>query len=152
MSSSFAPAALPPAMTVRRPGERIILSPEGIASAPFRVEPLFESAREGEMTAMRAALDPGTLTRWHSHPAGQFLLAISGLGRAQRSGGPVERLQPGDCVWFAPGERHWHGASETAPFTYVSFQPFARGRVVDWLEPVDVSAPFEGPLCGSAPR
>lgn len=126
-------------MTLRRPGERVIPSPDGIASAPFQVEPLFESVREGEMTAMRAALDPGTVTRWHSHPAGQFLLALSGLGRAQKSGGPIEMLRPGDLVWFAPGEHHRHGASEAEPFTYLSIQPVAGGRVVDRLEPVDLS-------------
>ncbi|WP_445681156.1 cupin domain-containing protein [Radicibacter daui] len=150
MSSSADPAALPPVMTLRRPGEHIVSSPEGIASAPFRVEPLFESVREGEMTAMRASLDPGTVTRWHSHPAGQFLLAVSGLGRVQKSGGPIETLQPGDLVWFAPGERHWHGASEAMPFTYVSIQPVAGGRVVDWLEPVDLSGSATGHHQGSA--
>jgi quercetin dioxygenase-like cupin family protein len=130
------PRALPAAMTIRRPGAAIARAPDGIASAPFWAEVLFDSAQEGENTIMRAHLDPGAITHWHTHPRGQLLYALSGVGLAQRDGGPVEELRGGDCVWFAANERHWHGAAPTSPFVYVSIQGVRDGAMVRWLEPV----------------
>ena len=129
----------PTAMTIRRPGGAV-RSPDGIASAPFWVEALLEGSAAGENAAMRATLDPGTITNCHTHPRGQLLYALSGIGRAQRDGGPVEEIRPGDAVWFAAGEKHWHGAAEDAPFSYVSIQATDGERFVDWLEPVEISS------------
>ena len=129
-------AACPPRMTIRRVGETVSRSPEGIASAPFWVEMLLASNVEGENTVMRATLDPGVVTHWHTHPRGQFLYVLSGVGRAQRDGGPVEEIRAGDCVWFAPGEKHWHGAGAQSPFSYLSVQAVEGGTAVHWLEPV----------------
>ena len=97
-------ASNPKAMTVSRPG-RAVRSPEGVATAPFWVEMLLEGSADGENTAMRATLDPGTITRWHTHPRGQLLYVLSGHGLAQSEGGPVAELRAGDAVWFAAGER-----------------------------------------------
>jgi quercetin dioxygenase-like cupin family protein len=138
MSENLAakPRALPAAMTIRRPGAAIGRAPDGIASAPFWAEVLFDSAREGENNIMRAHLDPGAITHWHTHPRGQLLYVLSGVGLAQRDGGPVEELRGGDCVWFAADECHWHGAAPTSPFVYVSIQGVHEGAMVHWLEPV----------------
>ncbi|MBP0583112.1 cupin domain-containing protein [Labrys sp. LIt4] len=127
---------LPREMAVIRAGGAIEMAPEGIASAPFRVEHLIAGARDGEPTAMRAMLDPGVRTHWHSHPLGQLLLAVSGSGLAQRRNGPLVELDPGDAVWFAPGELHWHGAGQVDAFVYVSVQALQNDRAVDWHEPV----------------
>jgi quercetin dioxygenase-like cupin family protein len=116
------PRALPAAMTIRRPGAAIARAPDGIASAPFWAEVLFDSAREGENTIMRAHLEPGVVTHWHTHPRGQLLYVLSGVGLAQRDGGPLEELRGGDCVWFAPDERHWHGAARASPLVYIAFK------------------------------
>ncbi len=72
--------------------------------APFRTE---ATARVGGATV---TFEQGARTAWHTHPLGQTLIVLSGLGRCQRAGGSVEAIRPGDIVWFAPGERHWHGA------------------------------------------
>ncbi len=127
----------PLTMTIRRPGS-VTRSPDGVASAPFWVEMLLEGEARGENTAMRATLDPGTVTNWHTHPRGQLLYVLSGIGRAQRDGGPVEELRTGDAVWFAPNEKHWHGAAADSPFSYISIQATDGERFVDWLEPVEV--------------
>ncbi|MDK4732548.1 cupin domain-containing protein [Rhizobium sp. CNPSo 3490] len=128
-------AANPKSMTVRRPG-KVARSPEGVATAPFWVEMLLEGT-DGENTAMRATLDPGTITRWHTHPKGQLLYVLAGQGLAQNEGGLVEELRAGDAVWFAPGERHWHGAAADSPLTYISIQPAENGSFVEWLDPVE---------------
>jgi quercetin dioxygenase-like cupin family protein len=138
MSANIVAAARanPREMTVRRVGAGIARAPDGVASAPFWAEMLLESATNGESTAMRATLDPGARTHWHTHPRGQLLYALSGLGVVQRDGGPVEELRPGDCVWFAPRERHWHGAHPQSAFSYLSVQAVEDGVYVRWMEPV----------------
>ena len=80
--------------------------------------------------------EPGARTAWHTHPLGQALIVTAGLGRVQRAGGPVEEIRPGDVVWFAPGEKHWHGASPTTAMTHIAIQEVKDGKVVDWMEKV----------------
>lgn len=127
--------ALPMQMTIRRAGAAT-RAPDGIASGPFRVEMLLASSRDGENTAMRATLDPGIVTHWHSHPRGQILYVLSGVGRVQRDGGGIEEVRADDCIWFAPDERHWHGATPDSVFSYISIQAVHRGTAVRWMEPV----------------
>jgi len=127
----------PERMTIRLPGNAV-RSPVGSATAPFWVEMLLEGAADGENTAMWASLDTGTITRWHAHPRGQLLYILSGKGLAQRDGGAIEELRTADAVWFAAGEKHWHGAGPDSPFSYLSIQAAEAGRFVDWLEPVEV--------------
>jgi quercetin dioxygenase-like cupin family protein len=80
--------------------------------------------------------EPGARTAWHTHPLGQTLIVTSGCGRAQREGGPVEILRPGDIVWIPPGEKHWHGAAPTTAMSHIAIQERHDGRGVDWLEHV----------------
>ena len=80
--------------------------------------------------------EPGARTAWHTHPLGQTLIVTFGLGRAQRWGGPVEEIRPGDIVSFAPGEKHWHGAAPTTAMTHIAIQEKLDGKPVDWLEHV----------------
>jgi quercetin dioxygenase-like cupin family protein len=129
--------ANPSEMTICRPGTEVHRSPDNVASAPFWVEMLLDSAQDGETTAMRTVLDPGVISNWHTHPLGQILYVLSGVGRTQREGGPIEEIRAGDCVWFASNERHWHGASVNSPFSYLSTQGGENGRFVAWMEPVE---------------
>jgi hypothetical protein len=56
--------------------------------------------------------------------------------RQQRAGGPVEEIRPGDVVWIAPGEKHWHGATPTTPMTHIAVVERLNGKNIDWLEKV----------------
>ena len=80
--------------------------------------------------------EPGARTAWHTHPLGQTLIVTAGCGRAQREGGPIEEIRPGDVVWFAPGEKHWHGAAPTTAMTHIAIQEALDGKAVDWMEKV----------------
>ncbi len=80
--------------------------------------------------------EPGARTAWHTHPLGQTLVVTAGLGLVQREGGPIEKIRPGDVVWFEPGEKHWHGASPSTGMTHIAIQEKLDGKVVDWLEHV----------------
>ena len=67
---------------------------------------------------------------------GQTLIVTAGYGWAQRWEGPIEKIRPGDVVWFSPGKKHWHGATPTTSMTHIAIQEKKDGEVVDWLEKV----------------
>jgi len=101
-----------------------------------RIDPLFQAPAWARVAGARVTFEPGARTAWHTHPLGQTLIVTAGLGRAQREGGPIEELRPGDVVWFPPGLRHWHGASPTSAMTHLAIQEQLNGKAVDWLEHV----------------
>jgi len=72
------------------------------------------------ISASSVHFTPGARTAWHKHPNGQTIFVTEGAGRAQRRGGPVEAILPGDRVFFEPGEEHWHGASPTRLMTHLA--------------------------------
>jgi quercetin dioxygenase-like cupin family protein len=102
-----------------------------------RIDPLF-AARESARAAAAATVtfEPGARTAWHTHPLGQTLIVLSGLGWTQREGGQVQEIRPGDVVWFPPGLKHWHGATPTTAMSHIAIQEHQNGKVVDWLEKV----------------
>ncbi len=101
-----------------------------------RIDTPFSATAPGRAGGAIVTFEPGARTAWHTHPLGQMLIVTAGLGLAQREGGPVEEIRPGDTVWFAPGEKHWHGASPTVAMTHVAIAEAQDGKVVDWLEHV----------------
>ena len=101
-----------------------------------RVDPLFDAPAPARVGGASVTFEPGARTAWHTHPLGQTLLVVAGCGWARREGGPVEEIRPGDVVWFAPGERHWHGATPTTAMTHVALGEKLDGKVVDWMEQV----------------
>lgn len=101
-----------------------------------RVDPLFTPTEPARTVGASVTFEPGARTAWHTHPLGQTLVVTAGCGRAQRWGGPVEEIRPGDVVSFAPGEKHWHGAAPTTAMTHIAIQEQLDGKTVDWLEKV----------------
>jgi quercetin dioxygenase-like cupin family protein len=72
------------------------------------------------ISASSVHFTPGARTAWHTHPNGQTIYVTEGVGLAQRSGGPVEVIRPGDRVFFEPGEHHWHGAAPSRFMTHIA--------------------------------
>ena len=101
-----------------------------------RIQPMFESPEPARARGASVTFEPGARTAWHTHPLGQTLIATSGLGWTQREGGPIEEIRPGDVVWFAPNEKHWHGATPTNAMTHIATQEVLDGKVVEWMEHV----------------
>jgi quercetin dioxygenase-like cupin family protein len=101
-----------------------------------RIDPLFTVPDPARVACAMVTFEPGARTAWHTHPLGQTLIVTSGCGWAQRKGGPVETIRPGDIIWFPPGEKHWHGASATTAMTHIAIQERQDGKTVDWLEHV----------------
>jgi quercetin dioxygenase-like cupin family protein len=80
---------------------------------------------------------PGARTHWHTHPLGQTIFVIEGIGRCQREGGPVQEIRPGDRVFFEPDENHWHGAAPNRFMAHIAMQEADdSGSPVTWGEPV----------------
>jgi quercetin dioxygenase-like cupin family protein len=101
-----------------------------------RINPLFEAPEPARVRGAMVTFDAGARTAWHKHPLGQTLIVTSGVGWAQREGGPIEEIHPGDVVWFAPDEKHWHGATATTAMTHIAIQEAVDGKVVEWMEHV----------------
>ena len=121
--------------------KRIGSQPSGKGSSQYftgvvRVDPLFDAPDPARVVGASVTFEPGARTAWHTHPLGQTLIVTAGCGRVQREGGPVEEIRPGDVVWIAPGEKHWHGGGPTTAMTHIAIQEKLDGKTVDWLEPV----------------
>jgi quercetin dioxygenase-like cupin family protein len=101
-----------------------------------RIDPLFQPNPPARAAAASVTFEPGARTAWHTHPLGQTLIVTAGFGRAQRWGGPVEEIRPGDVIWFSPNEKHWHGAAPTTAMTHIAIQEQLDGKVVEWMEHV----------------
>ena len=124
-------------MDIKRAGSRpSARGPADWFTGMVRMDPLFQAETPARANGVCVTFEPGARTAWHTHPLGQTLIVTAGLGLVQREGGPVEEIRPGDVVWFAPGEKHWHGASPTVAMTHIAIHEALDGKTVDWLEQV----------------
>ena len=110
-----------------------------------RLDPLFRAPDPALVAGASVTFEPGARTAWHTHPLGQTLIITAGSGWAQRWDGPIESLHHGDVVWFAPNEKHWHGATPTTAMTHIAIQERLDGKAVDWLEHVSDEQYTKGP-------
>ena len=101
-----------------------------------RIDPLFQASAPARTSGGSVTFEPGARTAWHTHPLGQTLIVTVGCGWVQREGGPIEEIRPGDVVWFAAGEKHWHGATPTTAMTHIAIHEALDGKLVDWMEKV----------------
>ena len=124
-------------MEIRRSGSQ----PSGKGPANYFtgtvwIDPLFDAADPARVLGASVSFEPGARTAWHTHPLGQTLMVTAGCGWAQREGGPVEEIRPGDVIWFSPGEKHWHGAPPEHGMEHIAMQEAQNGEHVKWLEAV----------------
>ena len=124
-------------MDIKRSGSQ----PSSQGSAEYftgtvRIDSPFKGSDPARVTGAIVTFEPGARTAWHTHPLGQTLIVTAGAGLAQRWGGPIEQIRPGDVIWFPPGEKHWHGATPTTALTHIAIQEHLDGKAVDWMEHV----------------
>jgi quercetin dioxygenase-like cupin family protein len=99
-------------------------------------DPIIEAPEPARIRATVVSFEPGARTNWHTHPLGQTLHVLSGLGCACTWGGTIREIRPGDTVWIPPHEKHWHGASPNVAMVHLAMQEHLDGEHIDWLEPV----------------
>ncbi|MGC4034182.1 MAG: cupin domain-containing protein [Tepidisphaeraceae bacterium] len=121
--------------------QRVGTKPSGKGPADWftgivRIDPLFDRSEPARVSGANVTFEPGARTAWHTHPLGQTLVVVSGLGWVQQEGKPIEEIRPGDVVWFPPNVKHWHGASPTTAMTHIAIQEKLNGSPVTWMEKV----------------
>ncbi len=124
-------------MNVQRVGSQpSIKGPSDWFTGTVRLDSPFKAAEPARVTGAIVTFEPGARTAWHTHPLGQTLVVTGGCGWAQRWGGSIEEIHPGDVVWFPPGEKHWHGGTSTTAMSHIAIQEALDGKAVDWMEKV----------------
>jgi quercetin dioxygenase-like cupin family protein len=124
-------------MDIKRNGSQpSAAGPADYFTGAVRIDSPFAASQPARVAGAVVTFEPGARTAWHTHPLGQTLIVTHGCGWAQRAGGPVEEIRPGDIVWFPPGEKHWHGATPTTAMTHIAIQEKLDGKAVEWLEQV----------------
>jgi quercetin dioxygenase-like cupin family protein len=124
-------------MDIKRNGSRPSTRPSpDYFAGNVRQDPIIETPAPARVRALSVTFEPGARTAWHTHPLGQTLYVTSGAGLVQIWGEPMQEIRAGDTVWFAPGEKHWHGASAISAMTHIAIQESLDGKTVDWLEHV----------------
>lgn len=124
-------------MEIKRNGSQAsVKGPADWFTGNVRIDQPFQGTNAARVGGAVVTFEPGARTAWHTHPLGQTLIVTAGCGWAQREGGTVEEIRPGDVVWFSPGEKHWHGAAPTTGMTHIAIAEKLDGKVVDWMEHV----------------
>jgi quercetin dioxygenase-like cupin family protein len=99
-------------------------------------DPIIEAPEPARLRAASVRFEPGARTAWHTHPLGQTIHITQGKGRVQTWGGPIKEISAGDTVFFAPGEKHWHGAAPDMAMEHIAMQEALDGTHVTWMEKV----------------
>jgi quercetin dioxygenase-like cupin family protein len=124
-------------MQIKRSGfAPSVRGPDAYFTGTVRLDSRFDSDDPDRVGGATVTFEPGARTAWHTHPLGQALIVVSGLGWAQREGGPVEEIRPGDIILFAPGEKHWHGATPTTAMSHIAIAEKLDRSAADWMEKV----------------
>ena len=124
-------------MDIKRGGSQFSTKgPAEYFTGAVRVDPLFQTNDTTRALGASVTFEPGARTAWHTHPLGQTLIVTAGCGLVQHWGGPIEEIRPGDVVWIAPSEKHWHGATATTAMTHIAIQEQLYGKTADFLEHV----------------
>ncbi|AVO58734.1 (R)-mandelonitrile lyase [Pseudomonas chlororaphis] len=113
-----------------------VVGPEDYFSGRVRVDPLFPASSQINASGAYVTFEPGARSAWHTHPAGQRLVVVSGVGLTQEWGKPVQEIRPGDVILCPPGVKHWHGAAPTSAMTHLAVTGAVDGKSVEWLEKV----------------
>ena len=99
-------------------------------------DPIIEAAEPARVRALKVSFEPAARTAWHTHPLGQTLYVLSGVGLVGLRNKAPELIKSGDTIWIPPGEEHWHGASATNSMTHIAIQEALDGSVAHWLDKV----------------
>jgi len=144
-ATPFANAAGPPgnagesagAQQITRAGTQASATgPADYFTGQARVDPLFPASSEINASGAYVTFEPGARSAWHTHPAGQRLVVVSGVGLTQEWGKPVQEIRPGDVVVCPPDVKHWHGAAPTTAMTHLAVTGAVDGKSVEWMEKV----------------
>ena len=107
-------------MQITRNTTETTAGPQDWFTGAVFIDPLAVPSGSSHLSASSVHFTPGARTAWHTHPNGQTLYVLEGVGLCQRRGGAVEVIRAGDRVFFEPGEEHWHGAAANRFMTHLA--------------------------------
>lgn len=131
-----APAAAAGQEITRAGAQASTFGPDEFFTGRVRVDPVWPADSHITASGSWVTFEPGARSAWHTHPAGQRLVVVSGVGLTQEWGKAVQVVRPGDVVWCPPGVKHWHGAGPTTAMTHLAVSGTADGKNVNWMEKV----------------
>jgi quercetin dioxygenase-like cupin family protein len=124
-------------MQITRHGTDTAKGPSDWFTGAVYIDPVAAPSGSSRLSASSVHFTPGARTAWHTHPNGQTIYVTEGVGLAQRRGGPIEVIRPGDRVFFEPGEEHWHGAAPSRFMTHLAMLDVDdQGNNASWGDPV----------------
>src|ERR671927_97153 len=124
-------------MQITRSSLDTVRGPDDWFTGDVYLDPVAAPSEQSRVSATNVHFTPGARTAWHTHPNGQTIFVLEGVGRCQRRGGPVEEIRAGDRVFFEAGEEHWHGAAPNRFMTHIAMQEVdEEGSPVTWGEHV----------------
>lgn len=133
--------------TIIRSGTKpSVKGPDTWFTGSVRIDNMFQAAAPGRATGAIVTFEPSARTFWHSHPAGQTLVVLTGVGWTQCEGGSRTEIRAGDVVSCACGKRHWHGAAATTAMSHFAVTETLEGKNTDWMEPVTDEQYLSGAL------
>ena len=97
---------------------------------------IIEAPEPARVRAVKVSFEPTARTAWHTHPLGQTLFVVSGIGLVGLRNEAPKIIKIGDSVWIPPEEEHWHGATKDSSMEHIAIQEALDGKVADWLEQV----------------
>ena len=97
---------------------------------------IVEAPEPARVRAITVSFEPRARTAWHTHPLGQTLFVLSGIGLVGLRNEAPQKIFEGDTIWIPPNQEHWHGATKDSPMQHIAIQEALNGRVADWLEQV----------------
>ncbi|MFL9812620.1 cupin domain-containing protein [Stutzerimonas sp. VN223-3] len=137
LHAAVASAETSKSQQITRAGDQAsIAGPADYFSGQARIDPVWPADDHINASGGLVTFEPGARSAWHTHPAGQRLVVISGVGRTQEWGKSIQEIRPGDVVWCPPGVKHWHGASPTTAMTHLAVTGTVDGKNVNWMEKV----------------
>lgn len=135
-SGAAEPQAYAAQQITRAGSQASAVGPADYFTGRVRVDLVWPANAEINASGGLVTFEPGARSAWHTHPRGQRLVVVSGMGLTQEWGGPVQEIRPGDVVWCPPSIKHWHGATPTTAMTHLAVTGTQEGRNVEWMEKV----------------
>src|SRR5438094_4450626 len=138
-------------MQITRNGIDTAVGPADWFTGTVYIDAVATPSGASRLTASSVHFTPGARTAWHTHPNGQTIYVLEGIGLVRRRGGPVEVIRPGDRVFFEPGEEHWHGAAPTRFMTHLAMLDVDdKGNNATWGDKVSDAEYAVAPATGDA--
>jgi quercetin dioxygenase-like cupin family protein len=134
---------------IRNGAQPAARGPDDYFTGRVRIESQFQREAPSRLAGALVTFEPGARSAWHTHPLGQTLIVVSGIGWTRCEGEPIVEIRAGDVIWCPPGHRHWHGATPTSAMSHFALQEALDGKVVTWMEKVADEDYREGPPAAS---